>query len=67
MLRKLQHIRRQPERQHAQAPNAYVPCCAQALYILQRSWEAGGQLFDDFFMQVIICLALMVLFTGAKP
>ena len=43
-----------------------MACFVQNLYVLQRSWESGGRLFDAFFQQVILCLFLMVLFVGAQ-
>jgi len=41
-------------------------CTVQNLYVLQRSWEGGGRLFDAFFIQVLWCLFLMVLFVGKQ-
>jgi len=43
-----------------------LPPVVQNLYVLQRSWEGGGRLFDAFFIQVLWCLFLMVLFVGAR-
>ena len=46
-------------------PNRNSCASSQNLYVLQRSWESGGRLFDAFFIQVLWCLFLMVLFVGA--